>query len=837
MIQVPGYLIKREVGVGGMAMVYLAVQTSLEREVALKVMNPAMVSDPSFSRRFMQEARTLASLAHPNIVAVYDVGITDEKLHYFSMQHLPNGDFLKRIHQGTPESEVVRVLAGVARALGYAHQRGFVHRDVAPGNVLFDINDNPVLTDFGIARAVTKTSRITNAGVSVGTSHYMSPEQARGGEVDGRSDIYSLGALAFEAVTGNPPYNGDDGFAIAYAHVFEPVPRLPDDKVHWQTLIDRAMAKDPADRFQNTEEFLAELARLEPRIGPARHATPPSNASGVPTVAMPIPAIVPVTALNKPAPTPAAETTAAVARSDRPTPLANRAVPKSVEVHGEAESVLAKPAARTFRVGWVVFALVLVGAVLVGWGMWQQRRDQDSAISASIKASTQPADVGEKAAPSKIEPRPDAIDVTDPSSAPIDPYVTEDEEPNLLIDDPNMDPAVQEQLRLALSTTVVDPIALLTSMGRADIAAQRLSQPPGRNATDRYRLLLRMRPDSSEAKNGLVNTGRAFAKIAAERLAEGKIDEWIDYSQRGIEVAGAFDTTSELRTQFERQRTELIAPLLATGAQAIEKWDGAGAKAAFDRVLQIAPGNKDAVTGLKVAAAVGKPGYLFSDKEGAKQTGPALVIVALGGKRLAIARGETSVAEFRRFWAAEGSRSRAARPSCRDRESLFRSSRSRSWQDPDIKQGADHPVVCVSWDDAKAYVDWLSKATGKRYRLLSASEWSALARGAGKGDSCRANVGDQTFNGSYRERDSLACSDGFAETAPVRKFDAAAGIYDLAGNVREWVSDCESGCRKHFALGSSWASTTAELDLGQRTSFDTDTGFNTVGLRVAREID
>jgi serine/threonine-protein kinase PpkA len=850
-IQVPGYLIKREVGVGGMAMVYLAVQTSLEREVALKVMNPAMVSDPSFSRRFMQEARTLASLAHPNIVAVYDVGITDEKLHYFSMQHLPNGDFLKRIHNGTPESEVVRVLAGVARALGYAHQRGFVHRDVAPGNVLFDINDNPVLTDFGIARAVTKTSRITNAGVSVGTSHYMSPEQARGGEVDGRSDIYSLGALAFEAVTGNPPYNGDDGFAIAYAHVFEPVPRLPEEKAHWQTLIDRAMAKDPADRFQNTEEFLAELARLEPRIGSARHATPPSNSSGVPTVAMPIPAVVPVTTLNKPAPTPtppvrapapakpapAVDTTAAVSNSDRPTPLANRAVPKSVEVHGEGESVATKPAARTFRVGWVVFALVLVGALLVGLGMWQQRRGQDSAISASIKASTQPADEGERPAPNKIEPKPDAAGITDPGSAPIDPNAVEGEEPSLLIDDPNMDPALQEQLRLALSTTVVDPIAFLTAMGRADIAAQRLSQPPGRNATDRYRLLLRMRPDSTEAKNGLVNTGRAFAKIAAERLAEGKIDEWIDYSQRGIEVAGVFDTTSELKTQFERQRTELIAPLLATGAQAIEKWDGAGAKMAFDRVLQIAPGNKDAVAGLKLAAAVGKPGYLFSDNEGARQAGPALVIATLGGKRLAVARGETSVAEFRRFWAAEGSRTRAARPSCRDRESLFRSSRSRSWQDPGIKQGADHPVVCVSWDDAKAYADWLSKATGKRYRLLSSSEWSALARGAGKGDNCRANVGDQTFNGSYRERDSLACSDGFAETAPVRRFDAAAGVYDLAGNVREWVSDCESGCRKHFALGSSWASTSGELDLGQRASFDTDTGFNTVGLRVAREID
>jgi serine/threonine-protein kinase PpkA len=850
-IQVPGYLIKREVGVGGMAMVYLAVQTSLEREVALKVMNPAMVSDPSFSRRFMQEARTLASLAHPNIVAVYDVGITEEKLHYFSMQHLPNGDFLKRIHQGTPESEVVRVLAGVARALGYAHQRGFVHRDVAPGNVLFDINDNPVLTDFGIARAVTKTSRITNAGVSVGTSHYMSPEQARGGEVDGRSDIYSLGALAFEAVTGNPPYNGDDGFAIAYAHVFEPVPRLPEEKAIWQTLIDRAMAKDPVERFQNTEEFLAELARLEPRIGPARHATPPSNASGVPTVAMPIP-VVPVTAVSKPAPLPPVRPAppppvkppapkpvvlpeaSTTAHMDRPTPVANRAVPKSVETHSEPAPVAPPPAvAKSSRLGWIVFALVLGGALLVVLGMWQQRRGQEGSISASIKASTHPVDEAANPVATTVETPP--ADTT--AAVPLDTAVVEDEGMGLLVDDPTLDPAMQEQMRLALATTVVDPIAFLTAMGRADIAAQRLSQPPGRNATDRYRLLLRMRPDSAEAKTGLVNTGRAFAKIGAERLAAGNIPEWIDYSQRAIEVAGAFDTAAELRTQFERQRSELTAPLLVSGAQAVEKWDGAGAKAAFDRVLQIHPGNTDAVAGLKRAAAVGKPGYLFNDLEGAKQAGPAMVVTTVGGKRLGIARGETSVAEFRRFWAAEGSRTRAARPSCRDRESLFRSSRSRSWQDPGFKQGGDHPVVCISWDDAKAYADWLSKATGKRYRLLSASEWSALARASGKGENCRANIGDQTFAASFRERGALACNDGFAETAPVRKFDPVAGVYDLAGNVREWVSDCESGCRKHFALGSCWAATSGDLDLGLRPSFDTDTGFNTVGMRMAREID
>jgi serine/threonine-protein kinase PpkA len=152
-IQVTGYLIKREIGAGGMATVYLAEQSSLEREVALKVMNPQLATDPNFALRFLQEARTLASLAHPHIVAVYDVGTTESGLHYFSMQYLPNGDLSGRIKNQVAESELLPILTGVARALRYAHQRGIVHRDVSPVNVLFDLSGMPILTDFGIARA------------------------------------------------------------------------------------------------------------------------------------------------------------------------------------------------------------------------------------------------------------------------------------------------------------------------------------------------------------------------------------------------------------------------------------------------------------------------------------------------------------------------------------------------------------------------------------------------------------------------------------------------------------------------------------------------------------
>lgn len=290
------------------------------------------------------------------------------------MQHLPHGDFMHRIREGIGEREVLRIIAGVGRALGYAHQRGFVHRDVAPGNVLFDVNGSPVLTDFGIARAVSKTSRITNAGVSVGTSHYMSPEQARGGDVDGRSDLYSLGAVTFEALTGHAPYEGDDGFAIAYAHVFEPIPRLPEHLRHWQALIDRAMAKDPAQRFQNADEFLAALADVEPSLTQDGDATQTLSLAAVQQATLNMQA--PTQAMSRPV-TPGGTRVMAVpaAQGD-----IGRELQQLREQAKAAPALLVPPpapadahaGARRAGIGFAVVGIVAALA-LIGYGLWRGR--------------------------------------------------------------------------------------------------------------------------------------------------------------------------------------------------------------------------------------------------------------------------------------------------------------------------------------------------------------------------------------------------------------------------------------------------------------------------------
>lgn len=260
-VSIPGYRVIRPLGVGGMASVYLAVQESLDREVALKVMAPALAANQEFTERFLKEGRITAKLSHPNLVTVFDIG-QHGTLYYLAAEYVPGGTLRDKLTAGIRVDEALGVVRDVAQGLHYAHQKGFVHRDVKPGNVLFRANGSAVLADFGIAKSIDQTSMATQVGNSIGTPHYMSPEQARAEKVDGRSDLYSLGSMLFELLTGHPPYEADDPFSIALMHVTKPIPQLPEEHRWLQPLIDGLMAKSPADRFVSGEAFVAALERL-----------------------------------------------------------------------------------------------------------------------------------------------------------------------------------------------------------------------------------------------------------------------------------------------------------------------------------------------------------------------------------------------------------------------------------------------------------------------------------------------------------------------------------------------------------------------------------------------
>jgi serine/threonine protein kinase len=254
------YEILEELGRGGMALVFRAKDKHLEREVAIKVLPFSLAFDSEFVERFQREARTAAQLEHPNIIPIYRVGRSGRVI-YFVMKFLRGGSLSTVLAERRTLSppEIRRLLLEAGSALGYAAQRGIVHRDIKPDNIMFDEFGQCLLTDFGIAKAASG-QKLTGTGMSIGTPHYMSPEQARAQPIDGRSDIYSLGIVAYQCLTGSVPYDGEDSFSIGYKHITEPIPTpslITADERRLFEVIKRMLMKDPFDRFQSCEELIA----------------------------------------------------------------------------------------------------------------------------------------------------------------------------------------------------------------------------------------------------------------------------------------------------------------------------------------------------------------------------------------------------------------------------------------------------------------------------------------------------------------------------------------------------------------------------------------------------
>jgi len=243
-----------------MAHVFLATQHSFERQVAIKILSPSLALEPSFAERFMQEARTVASLNHPHIVPVYDVG-EHEGYYYLSMEYVTGGSLKQRIRDGIEPRQAETVLRQLAGALDYAGQHGFIHRDVKPDNVMFRADGSALLMDFGIAANILRDTSVTGSTSVMGTPKYMSPEQHRRQPLTPQSDLYSLGCVFYEMLTGKPPYTGDD--ASAMAHQREPIPLLPVKLRHYQPLLRQLLAKSPADRPQSGTAITELLDNLE----------------------------------------------------------------------------------------------------------------------------------------------------------------------------------------------------------------------------------------------------------------------------------------------------------------------------------------------------------------------------------------------------------------------------------------------------------------------------------------------------------------------------------------------------------------------------------------------
>jgi serine/threonine-protein kinase len=282
------YEIIEQIGRGATADVYKAFQPKLNRYVGIKVLSPFVSDEDAFRKRFIREAKAVAQLDHPNILSVYDFDQQDNRV-YLVMRYVDTGslaDILTEM-KGTPMplDRVLVILEQVGSALSHAHNRGIVHRDVKPGNIMLGEDNWVLLTDFGLVKILEDSTVITQSGVGVGTPNYMAPEQVRGDPVDARADVYALGAMLYQMITGEVPFEGESGIAVALKHLNEPPtpPRTanPNLPPAMDQVILKALTKDRESRYQSVDELVAAFQEAVKEAPIDQHPTPP------PTVAKP----------------------------------------------------------------------------------------------------------------------------------------------------------------------------------------------------------------------------------------------------------------------------------------------------------------------------------------------------------------------------------------------------------------------------------------------------------------------------------------------------------------------------------------------------------------------
>jgi serine/threonine protein kinase len=291
-----GYRLEEMIGHGGMSIVYRARHLVLERSVALKLLAPELSDDPAFQERFIRESRLAAGLDHPNVIPIYEAG-EENGVFYIAMRYVPGSNLKALLQRNGPldRATTISVIGQIASALNAAHEQGLVHRDVKPANVLIlegagaDDSDHVYLSDFGIAKQ--QASNVTRTGMFIGTAEYASPEQIEGKDLDGRSDVYSLGCVLYQCLTGNPAYEKDSEVALIYAHLLEAAPSTRIARPELSPAIDgviaKAMAKKPEDRYATARDLSAAVRQAlaepasesPPAAAPEPVATPVAPAT------------------------------------------------------------------------------------------------------------------------------------------------------------------------------------------------------------------------------------------------------------------------------------------------------------------------------------------------------------------------------------------------------------------------------------------------------------------------------------------------------------------------------------------------------------------------------
>ena len=797
------YRILALLGRGGMADVYRAEDERLGREVALKAVPPEFARDPERVERFEREVRAAARLNHPNIVTVHEFG-QGEGQHFYTMALMPSGDLKARIRahpEGMPPVETGAIAAAIARALDYAHKRGYVHRDVKPENILFWEDGTPQLTDFGIARAMGSGTRMTATGMSIGSPHYMSPEQARGLEVDGRSDLYSLGVVLYEMLTGRLPFDADETLAVALSHLNDPVPELPRELREWQPVVDRLLAKSPEDRYGSAGELVDVLASDALPRPPATRVMPEGREAGIKT-------------------------------------RAGRSGTRLVEAAKPRRGTMAALSA-------AVLALALVG---IGYLVLRDGNDRDQLRSNGGGGVAEVRNVPERPEPLRPTPpsapenlfdlarpepvRPQPSRPTPRRPEPRQPKPTPSKQARPKRPQPKPLPVMGGSSLLVVETTPSGAEVLVdatpvgkTPLERSDIRSGvrevTLRHPhyeTVRESGRRFRdgRVVRIQRTLVRGRGALTVTAtprEAWVEVEGKRLAERTPVTLEDLPAGEVQVRLGAPEHRPLAVKVEvpkggLARLERRLQPIPYGSLTL-KLEPADATVTFpDGGRRYRPGVRLPEGPNRVI--VRSPGYRTVTRT-IDVSGDTRVRIALERRQL---RAGTSRVfdgiEFVRIPSGEfrmGSTSRHAyfdeKPVTRVRisrgywlgkyEVTQRQWESEMGSNPSYFKncGEDCPVERVSWNDVQAFIRKLNaRSGGRRYRLPTEAEWEYAARGGTSSDTYAGDLTKPRGKDPVLNRIAWCDENNGGRTHRVgRKAPNAFGLHDMLGNVWEWVGD------------------------------------------------
>ncbi len=534
---IPGYRILNLIGRGANATVYLALQESLNRHVALKILHK--FDCPAQAVRFFNEGQIVASMNHPNIITIYDIGSVGSQ-QYIAMEYLDGGSLKDRIKEHLSLADALDIVQSIGSALEFVHQMGIVHRDIKPENILFQKGGIPKITDFGVAKALDRDMNLTMDGTALGSPYYLSPEQAEGKDLDGRSDIYSLGVILFEMLAGHKPYLGESQIEVIFGHLNQPIPSLPEEYSHYQPLVEKMMAKSADKRFSSAREMLEHmntLRRLDqdaPRKARTLHRRSRSTTSGLAS------GVISFLGAH-----PWLSSLAALALAGAGAALLLPASPTAPSQAGHSTTQAGSNSPANNKPDMA--STSATGSRPVPDLPATDEKDSLPIISPGETAGdkTSPDDISERAGENTAaisEPPPSAATngqapTTEPASVTPEVIQAADPSPDKpapepLVSDNAGDESNFEQKQMDVSAKVEE----LLSQAEAALKKYRLTSPRNSSAYHYYRQILKLDPHNKKASKGIRRIAEHYGTLAEKALKKGKEDKSRAYVKRGLSL-------------------------------------------------------------------------------------------------------------------------------------------------------------------------------------------------------------------------------------------------------------------------------------------------------------